>query len=130
MSESSLYETGLSLRRDALGGDYVDSNLAASDDFMMTFQVAVTELAWGYAWSRPGLDRRERFILTLGILAGLGRHQELGVYTKGAIRNGLTVAEIKEILVHVTAYCGTPSGHQAFLAVHGALQEAGALPDL
>jgi 4-carboxymuconolactone decarboxylase len=87
------------------------------------FQEAVTELAWGYAWSRPGLERKERLILTLGILAGLGRHQELAIYTKGAVRNGVSVDEMKEILVHVTAYCGTPSGHQAFLAVHGALVE-------
>ncbi len=128
MSEGSLYEAGLKARRDALGAEYVDSNLAESDDFMTAFQDAVTELAWGYAWSRPGLDRRSRFILTLGILAGLGRHQELGIYTQGAIRNGLTVEEIKEILVHVTAYCGTPAGHQSFLAAHAALKDAGALP--
>lgn len=128
MSEGSLYETGLNARRDVLGTDYVDSNLAESDEFMTTFQNTVTELAWGYAWSRPGLDRRSRFILTLGILAGLGRHQEFGIYTQGAIRNGLTVEEIKEILVHVTVYCGTPAGHQSFLAVHAALKDAGALP--
>jgi len=66
--------------------------------------------------------------LTLGILAGLGRHQELGIYTKGAIRHGVTVEKIKEILIHVTAYCGTPAGRQSFLAAHRALKEAGALP--
>ena len=88
------------------------------NDFMMTFQRAVTELAWGYAWSRPGLDQRTRSILTLGILAGLGRFQELGIYTNAAIASGVTVDELKEILVHVTAYCGTPAGRQAFLAAH------------
>jgi 4-carboxymuconolactone decarboxylase len=128
MNEQDLYERGLDVRRDVLGAEYVDSGLAEADDFMMTFQRAVTELAWGYAWSRPGLDRRTRAILTLGILAGLGRHQELGIYTKGAIRNGVTLDEIKEILVHVTAYCGTPAGRQAFLAAHSSLKEAGALP--
>ncbi|KRR17673.1 carboxymuconolactone decarboxylase family protein [Bradyrhizobium retamae] len=128
MNEQDLYERGLDVRRDVLGAEYVDSGLAEADDFMMTFQRAVTELAWGYAWSRPGLDRTTRAILTLGILAGLGRHQELGIYTKGAIRNGVTIDEIKEILVHVTAYCGTPAGRQAFLAAHGSLKEAGALP--
>jgi 4-carboxymuconolactone decarboxylase len=127
MNEADLYERGLELRRDVLGAEYVDSGLARSDDFMSAFQHAVTELAWGYAWSRPGLDRRTRIILTLGILAGLGRHQELGIYTKGAIRDGVTVDEIKEILIHVTAYCGTPAGHQSFRAVHAALEEAGAL---
>src|SRR5206468_3080375 len=101
----------------------VDGGIAASDDFMMAFQDAVTELAWGYSWSRPGLDRRTRLILTLGILAGLGRYEELGIYAQGAGRNGVTVDELKEILIHVTSYCGTPAGRQSFVAVHAAIFE-------
>ena len=128
MTKSDLHSTGLGTRRDVLGHDYVEAGLASSDDFMMAFQDAVTEIAWGYSWSRPGLDRRSRLILTLGILAGLGRHQELGIYAQGAIRNGITVDEIKEILIHVTSYCGTPAGHQSFLAVHEALDKIQALP--
>jgi Carboxymuconolactone decarboxylase family len=81
MADSDLFEKGLKKRRQVLGEKYVDANLASSDDFMMTFQRAVTELAWGYAWSRPGLDQKTRSILTLGILAGLGRFQELSIYT-------------------------------------------------
>ncbi len=107
-----------------LGANYVDANLAGSDEFMMTFQRAVTELAWGYAWSRPGLDRKTRSILTLGILAGLGRFQELGIYTNAAIASGVTIDEIKEALVQITVYCGTPAGRQAFLAAHEALKSA------
>ena len=80
----------------------------------MTFQRAVTELAWGYAWNHPGLDQKTRSILTLGILAGLGRFQELGIYTNAALGSGVTVDELKAILIHVTAYCGTPAGRQAF----------------
>jgi len=118
MASDELFEKGLKARKQALGEEYVEANLAGSDDFMMTFQRAVTELAWGYAWSRPGLDQRTRSILTLGILAGLGRFQELGIYTNAAIASGVTVDELKEILVHVTAYCGTPAGRQAFLAAH------------
>ena len=128
MTKSHLYSTGLDTRRDVLGHDYVEAGLSSSDDFMMAFQDAVTEIAWGYSWSRPGLDRRSRLILTLGILAGLGRHQELGIYAQGAIRNGITIDEIKEILIHVTSYCGTPAGHQSFLAVHEALDKIQALP--
>jgi 4-carboxymuconolactone decarboxylase len=128
MHQSDLYFAGLETRRDVLGDDYVQAGLASSDDFMMAFQDAVTNIAWGYSWSRPGLDRRSRLILTLGILAGLGRHQELGIYAQGAIRNGITVDEIKETLIHVTSYCGTPAGHQSFLAVHEALTEIQALP--
>lgn len=75
MVDSELFEKGLETRRQVLGTKYVDANLADSDAFMTTFQRAVTELAWGYAWSRPGLDRKARSILTLGILAGLGRFQ-------------------------------------------------------
>jgi 4-carboxymuconolactone decarboxylase len=89
---------------------------------MMTFQHAVTELAWGYAWSRPGLDQKTRSILTLGILGGLGRFQELGIYTNAAVASGVTVDEIKEALVQITVYCGTPAGRQAFLAAHEALK--------
>jgi 4-carboxymuconolactone decarboxylase len=128
MSEDALYETGLNVRREVLGAEYVDANIGEADEFMSAFQEAVTSLAWGYAWSRPGLDRRSRFILTLGILAGLGRHEELGIYVKGAVHNGITVDEIKEILVHVTSYCGTPAGRQSFLAAHAALEDANALP--
>ena len=128
MTENDLFDRGLQVRREVLGVEYVDANLADTDDFMMTFQRIVTEWAWGYAWSRPGLDRKTRSILNLGILAALGRAQELGIYVKAALASGVTVDEIKEILVHATVYCGTPAGHQAFLAAHEALGVAGVLP--
>jgi 4-carboxymuconolactone decarboxylase len=116
MAESALFTKGLETRRQVLGAKYVDANLAGADDFVMTFQHAVTELAWGYAWSRPGLDQKTRSILTLGILAGLGRFQELGIYTNAAVASGVTVDEIKEALVQITVYCGTPAGRQAFFS--------------
>jgi 4-carboxymuconolactone decarboxylase len=122
MADKDLFERGLQKRKQVLGDDYVNANLRSSDDFMMTFQRAVTELAWGYVWSRPGLDQKTRSILTLGILAGLGRFQELGIYTNAAVASGVTVDEIKEALVHITVYCGTPAGRQAFLAAHEALK--------
>jgi 4-carboxymuconolactone decarboxylase len=86
VATDQLFEKGLATRKRVLGTDYVSANLEESDDFMMTFQRAVTELAWGYAWSRPGLDQKTRSILTLGILAGLGRFQELGIYRKRRFR--------------------------------------------
>jgi len=122
MADNELYEKGLATRKQVLGTEYVNANLEGSDDFMMTFQRAVTELAWGYVWSRPGLDQKTRSILTLGILAGLGRFQELGIYTKAAVSSSVTVEEIKEALVQITVYCGTPAGRQAFLAAHEALK--------
>lgn len=127
MTDGELWAKGIEARRAFLGAEYVDASLSESDDFMMTFQRAVTELAWGYSWSRPGLDTRTRAVLTLGVLAALGRHDELAIYTQGAVRNGVTVDEIKEVLVHVTAYCGTPAGRQAFLAAKRGLEEAGAI---
>ena len=77
MADSELFETGLKTRKQVLGEHYVDANLAGSDEFVMTFQRAYTELAWGYAWSRPGLDQKTRSLLTLGILGGLGLFQSL-----------------------------------------------------
>jgi 4-carboxymuconolactone decarboxylase len=122
MVGDELFEKGLKTRSQVLGAKYVEDNLAGADDFMMTFQRAVTELAWGYAWSRPGLDQKTRSILTLGILAGLGRFQELGIYTNAALASGVSINELKEILVHITAYCGTPAGRQSFMAANETLK--------
>jgi 4-carboxymuconolactone decarboxylase len=127
MPESELFEAGLKVRREVLGEDFVNENLAGADDFMMGFQRVVTELAWGYAWSRPGLDRKTRSMLNLAMLTALGRPQELGYYVKGALATGVSVEEIKEILIHATIYCGTPAGRQAFQAAHAALKAEAAL---
>ena len=127
MAESELFEQGLAVRREVLGADFVDTNLRDTDEFMMTFQRIVTEWAWGYAWSRPGLDRKTRSMLNLALLPALGRFQELGIYVKGALTSGVSVDEIREVLIHATVYCGTPAGRQAFLAAHEALLAEGAL---
>jgi 4-carboxymuconolactone decarboxylase len=127
MVESELYERGLQRRREVLGTEYVDANLHDSDEFMMAFQRAVTEVVWGWAWSRPGLDARTRSMINLAMLTALGRFDELGIYVKGALRSGVTVEEIKEVLLHAIAYCGAPAGRQAFLAAHRTLSAEGAL---
>jgi 4-carboxymuconolactone decarboxylase len=127
MAENELFERGLQRRREVLGNEYVDANLRDSDEFMMAFQRAVTEVAWGWAWSRPGLDARTRSLINLAMLTALGRFDELGIYVKGALRSGVTVAEIQEVLLQTIAYCGTPAGRQAFLAAHRALSVEGAL---
>ena len=127
MTESELFQRGLQRRREVLGNDYVDANLSGSDDFMMAFQEAVTEVAWGWAWSRPGLDAKTRSMISLAMLTALGRFEELAIYVKGALRSGVTVDEIREVLLHTIPYCGTPAGRQAFLAAHGTLVVEGAL---
>jgi 4-carboxymuconolactone decarboxylase len=114
-------------RREILGTEFVDANLRDSDEFMMAFQRAVTEVAWGWAWSRPGLDDKTRSMINLAMLTALGRFDELEIYVKGALGSGVTVNEIQEILLHAIAYCGTPAGRQAFLAAHRALLAEGTL---
>ncbi|MDA9433861.1 carboxymuconolactone decarboxylase family protein [Bradyrhizobium sp. CCBAU 51627] len=123
-----LFDEGLELRREVLGADYVDKSLANANDFMMAFQRVTTEWCWGYAWGRPGLDRRTRSLLNLAMLTALNRAPEIKLHVRGAINNGLTVDEIKEALLHATIYCGIPAGLDAFKAANEVLIEMGALP--
>jgi 4-carboxymuconolactone decarboxylase len=129
MQDSQRFNRGLDIRREVLGKEYVDKNLAGTDDFMMTFQRIVTELAWGYAWDGAALDKKTKSMLSVAILAASGRFEEVEIYTKGAIATGVTVNELKDVLTHVAIYCGTPTGRQSFLAAHKALQSVGALED-
>ena len=125
--ESQLFETGLSLRREVLGAEYVDASLAKADDFMMALQRLTTEWCWGYAWSRPGLEKAERSMLNLAMLTALNRPAELKLHVKGALNNGLSAEKIKEILLHATVYCGVPAGLEAFKAAHEVLKAEAAL---
>ncbi|HZV20926.1 MAG TPA: carboxymuconolactone decarboxylase family protein [Hyphomicrobiales bacterium] len=127
MAESELFKKGLEVRREVLGRQYVDESLAKADDFLMAFQNITTEMCWGYAWTRPGLDRRTRSMLNLAMLTALNKPAELKLHVKGALTNGLTVQEIKEILLHATVYCGIPAGLEAFKAAHEVLKAEGAL---
>jgi 4-carboxymuconolactone decarboxylase len=125
---SEQFEKGLKVRRKVLGTEYVDGGLAKADDFMMAFQQITTEWCWGYAWTRPGLDLKTRSMLNLAMLVALGKPAELRLHVKGALTNGVTVEEIKEILLHATVYCGVPAGLDAFKAAHEVLLAEGALP--
>jgi len=125
---SEMFERGLRARREVLGAEYVDRSLAAADDFMMAFQRITTEWAWDYVWNRPGLDRRTRSLLNLAMLTALGKSAELKLHVKGALTNGVTAEEIKEVLLHASVYCGIPAGLEAFRAAHEVLLAEGALP--
>jgi 4-carboxymuconolactone decarboxylase len=127
MSDDTLFQRGLEVRRAVLGPDYVDGSIAKADDFMMAFQHITTEWCWGYAWTRPGLDRKTRSMLNLAMLTALGKTPEIKLHVKGALTNGVTVEEIKEILLHATVYCGIPAGLDAFKAAHEVLVKEGAL---
>ncbi|PZQ16103.1 MAG: gamma carboxymuconolactone decarboxylase [Ancylobacter novellus] len=122
------FEKGLEIRRAVLGAEYVDQSLAKADDFMMACQEITTEWAWGYAWAREGLDRRTRSMINLAMLTALSKPAELKLHVKGALANGVTVDEIKEILLHATVYCGVPAGLEAFKAAHETLKAEGAIP--
>jgi 4-carboxymuconolactone decarboxylase len=120
-----LFDRGLALRRQVLGAAYVDNSVKTANDFMMTFQHVTTEWCWGYAWSRPGLDRKTRSMLNLAMLTALNRTPEVKLHVRGAINNGVTVDEIKEVLLHATIYCGIPAGLDAFKAANEVLKEMG-----
>ena len=127
MPESEMFQNGLRTRREVLGPEYVDRSLAAADDFMMAFQRVTTEWCWDYTWNRPGLDRKTRSMLNLAMLTALGKAPELKLHVKGALTNGVTVEEIKEVLLHATVYCGIPAGLDAFRSAHEVLEAEGAL---
>jgi 4-carboxymuconolactone decarboxylase len=128
MKKSEQFKKGLEVRRAVLGADYVDGSLAKADEFMMAFQEITTEWCWGYAWTRPGLERKTRSMLNLAMLTALGKPAELRLHVKGALANGVSVDEIKEVLLHATVYCGIPAGLDAFKAAHEVLLAEGAIP--
>ncbi|PJI37666.1 carboxymuconolactone decarboxylase family protein [Ferrovibrio sp.] len=124
----ALFEAGLKVRREVLGADYVDKSIANANDFMMAFQHITTEWCWGYGWDRPGLDRKTRSLLNLAMLTALNRAPEIKLHVKGALNNGVSVDEIKEVLLHATIYCGIPAGLDAFKAANEVLVEVGEVP--
>ena len=104
------FERGLTLRKQVLGAAYVDNAMARADDFTRPMQELSTTYCWGEIWSRPGLTRRERSLLNLGMISALNRPHELRLHVKAALRNGLTTEEIREALLQVAVYCGIPAG--------------------
>jgi 4-carboxymuconolactone decarboxylase len=122
---TEMYDRGLKVRRDVLGADYVDKQIASADDFNRPMQNLVTEYCWGAIWNRPGLDRRTRSMLNLAMLSALNRHHEFKAHVKGAIKNGVTKQEITEVLLQVAIYCGVPAGVEHFRLAREAFKEAG-----
>ena len=110
------YGAGLKIRREVLGDEYVERAMTGADDFTGELQEFLNGNCWGYAWTREGIDRRTRSLVTLAILGTLGRVNELKAHTLGALRNGCTPGEIKEVLLHVAVYAGAPAAVDAFRA--------------
>lgn len=120
-----MFERGLKVRREVLGAEYVDKSLDNASDFMMGLQHLTTEMAWAYSWARPTLDRKIRSAMTLGMLTALGRTQEVKLHVRGAINNGFTADDIKEMLIHAAAYCGVPASLASFHVANEVLKEMG-----
>jgi 4-carboxymuconolactone decarboxylase len=108
------YERGLRIRREVLGDEHVDRAIEQTVDETRDFQDFITRYAWGEIWARPGLDRRVRSCITLTALVALGRFDELELHLGAARRNGLTDAEISEVLLQTAVYCGVPAANSAF----------------
>ena len=122
---SERFERGLKIRREVLGEAYVERSLGAATDFNWPAQTMATENAWADLWSRPGLDRKTRSVLTLGILAVMNRPHEFKAHVRGAIHNGVSVAELQEILLHLGGYAGFPVGLDAFRLATEVMSEMG-----
>ena len=118
---------GMTVRREVLGDAHVDRAVAGTTDFTRDFQELITAYAWGEVWTRPGLDRRSRSMITLTALIARGHHEELAMHVRAALRNGLTVDELKEVLLQSAIYCGVPDANTAFRIASGVLTEEGLL---
>ena len=114
MSDDEVYRRGMAVRREVLGDEHVDRAVAGTDGFSEDFQDFLTRYAWGEVWPRPGLDRRTRSAVTLAVLTALRAEDEIGMHVRGALRNGLTEAEIGEVLLHVALYAGLPAARTAY----------------
>jgi 4-carboxymuconolactone decarboxylase len=122
---SKQFEEGLRCRKEVLGEAYVDASLAKADDFNRDFQEMVTEYCWGGTWGRGVLSKQQRSILNLGMLAALNRQHEFKLHFKGALTNGVSLEEIREVLLQIAVYCGIPAGVEAFRVARQVLDEEG-----
>lgn len=120
-----LFDKGMEVRRAVVGEAYVERSMKAADDFNMPMQELVTQFCWGEVWTRPGLDRRSRSILNLGMIAALNRPEELALHVRGAINNGVTKDEIRECFLQVAVYCGMPAGLGSFKVAREVFKEMG-----
>jgi 4-carboxymuconolactone decarboxylase len=122
MSDPML-EDGMAVRRQVLGDEHVDRANANKTPFTEAFQEFITRYAWGGIWTRPGLDRRTRSCITVAMLVALGRHEELALHVRAALRNGVTREELREVLLQTAVYAGVPAANTAFSIADRTLEE-------
>ena len=121
--DKQTYERGLEIRKSVLGKEFVEKSIASADEFNRPLQELVTEYCWGAVWGRDGLDKKTRSIINLAMISALNRPHELKMHVKGALRNGLTRDEIREVLLQVGIYCGVPAAVDSFRVAREALNE-------
>lgn len=121
--DKKTFETGMTIRGDVLGKDHVERSIRTADDFNMPFQELVTEYCWGAIWGREGLPRKTRSLLNLAMLGALNRPHELKMHVRGALRNGVTKDEIREVFMQLAIYAGVPAGVDAFRVAREAFAE-------
>ena len=125
MNDAERVRQGMTVRREVLGDEHVDRAVAAATPFTEPFQDFITRYAWGDVWSRPGLSRAERSLVTLSVLAAMQHEHELAMHVKAALRNGLTPEQIREVLLQVAIYAGVPAANRAFAIAARVLAEGG-----
>jgi 4-carboxymuconolactone decarboxylase len=118
------HDDGMRIRREVLGDEHVDAAQERTSEFTRDFQELITRYAWGEIWARPGIDRKTRSCITLAMLVALGRHDELAMHVRAALRNGVTEDEIKEVLLQTAIYCGVPAANSAFAIAQRVLEES------
>jgi 4-carboxymuconolactone decarboxylase len=128
MSDAERGERGMAVRRQVLGDEHVDRATAGATEFTAPFQDLITRYAWGEIWSRPGLTRPERSMITITALAALRQEEELALHLRAALRNGLTEAQIQEVLLQVAIYAGVPAANRAFAIAQRVLAEVSGQP--
>ena len=125
--KSPKYRQGMATRRSVLGDAHVDGALARQTAFDADFQTFITETAWGDLWSRPGISRRERSMLTIALLAALGHDEEVAMHVRATANTGASPADIREALMHVAVYAGVPAANRAFRIARDELAKTGRL---
>ena len=133
MNDQERHTQGMAIRRAVLGDAHVDRSVDRTTEFTAPFQDLITRYAWGDIWSRPGLDRTNRSMITLALLTALGQEHELALHVSAALRNGLSIEQIQEVLLHCAIYAGVPAANRAFSIAQQVFDEsdpaAGSEPD-
>ena len=124
-ADDAAFQAGLNTRSQVMGAEYVDRALGAATDFTMPMQAFITANPWGNVWQRPGLDLKTPSLITVAMLAAQGKQQELKAHVRGAINNGATPEELREVMLHATVYCGFPTAIDAFRSVTEVVESLG-----